>query len=160
MGNSLTNFIGGLVGWSLIPNFATKALLPVLDKLLGKAVDRQQYTRRYRAVYAFVCLSYLLFNFVESIVSVPKSLYQLLDASPSIDQEGLKIAFRQFARRFHPDRVGEHGTDHFVAVRDGYEILKDPVKRWAYDLSVLPLICIVYRNSWSLGLAKLLVGHV
>ena len=35
--------------------------------------------------------------------------------------------------RFHPDRVGVQGQARFVEVRDAYESLKHPVKRYAYD---------------------------
>ena len=45
----------------------------------------------------------------------------------------MKAAFRTFAKRFHPDKVGPAGEAHFIYVRDAYESLKDPVKRYAYD---------------------------
>ena len=54
---------------------------------------------------------------------------------PDADDNTLKIAFRHFAKRNHPDRpeVGEEGAELFRVVRDAFEALRDPVVRFAYD---------------------------
>lgn len=61
------------------------------------------------------------------------NFYELLGVGPDADETALKQAFRSFARRNHPDRVGSQGEALFVEIRDAYEALKDPVKRFAYD---------------------------
>ncbi|KAG8964188.1 hypothetical protein FRC03_002132 [Tulasnella sp. 419] len=57
----------------------------------------------------------------------------MLKVSMDADEADLKIAFRNFARRFHPDKVGPGGEALFMKVRDAYEALKNPSKRFAYD---------------------------
>lgn len=49
------------------------------------------------------------------------------------DEKDLKVAFRAFAKRYHPDRVGKEFESRFIAVRDAYDALKNPVTRFAYD---------------------------
>ena len=63
------------------------------------------------------------------------NFYQILGVSPNVDENGLKLAFRAFVKRNHPDRpeVGREGEALFMAVRDAFEALKDPVVRFAYD---------------------------
>lgn len=57
---------------------------------------------------------------------------------PGVDEVGLKLAFRAFARKYHPDRpgVGKQGEAWFIQVRDAFEALRDPVVRFAYDRCV------------------------
>ncbi|KZV68738.1 DnaJ-domain-containing protein [Peniophora sp. CONT] len=77
--------------------------------------------------------AYLLVNFVTAITGVEASFYELLNVPPDADENTIRLAFRSFARKNHPDRVGASGADMFMAVRHGYESLMDPNKRWAYD---------------------------
>jgi curved DNA-binding protein CbpA len=41
------------------------------------------------------------------------------------------------SRKYHPDRLGpnppRYAEERFIAIRQAYEILTDPVKRFAYD---------------------------
>ena len=66
------------------------------------------------------------------------NFYQILGVSPNVDENGLKLAFRAFAKRNHPDRpeVGKEGEALFIAVRDAFDALKDPAVRFAYDRCV------------------------
>jgi len=57
----------------------------------------------------------------------------LSKVGPDADESQLKLAFRNFARKNHPDKVGRQGEELFMIVRDAYESLKHPVKRFAYD---------------------------
>jgi curved DNA-binding protein CbpA len=59
--------------------------------------------------------------------------YEILGVAPSADENALKLAFRQFAKRYHPDRVGPQGEALFITVRDAFEALKNPTVRFAYD---------------------------
>jgi len=58
--------------------------------------------------------------------------YQILGLDPSASDEDLKRAFREKAVQFHPDKNPE-GLKHFRLLTEAYEILKDPIKRKAYD---------------------------
>ncbi|KAG6873144.1 hypothetical protein C0995_002518 [Termitomyces sp. Mi166 len=66
---------------------------------------------------------------------MPPNFYQILSVESTVDEQGLKAAFRQFAKKNHPDRpgVGRDGEELFIMVRDVYEALKNPVVRFAYD---------------------------
>ncbi len=61
--------------------------------------------------------------------------YELLGVSRTVDEKGLKTAFRKLAMQYHPDRnPGDHTAEiKFKEVSAAYECLKDPQKRAAYD---------------------------
>ncbi|KAG8921798.1 hypothetical protein FRC00_008221, partial [Tulasnella sp. 408] len=63
----------------------------------------------------------------------PPNYYQLLGVKLDADENQLKAAFRNFARKNHPDKVGVARTELFARVRDAYDALRNPVKRFAYD---------------------------
>ena len=130
--STMTSVLGSVVGfasWSYIPDLITNILLRVLRRWLPKPASPMEY----RITFSLVVLSYMIYNFVDALVTTPPNFYELLNVPPEVDDSGLKMAFRSFARRHHPDRVGPQGTVLFMTVREGYEALKDPVKRWAYD---------------------------
>lgn len=60
--------------------------------------------------------------------------YAVLGISPDADEKAIKRAYRQLARRFHPDR-NQHadGTERFREIQEAYELLIDPLQREAYD---------------------------
>jgi hypothetical protein len=129
MPSSTTKAIFGLLGWSYIPDFITSTLLRWARPYLRTPITPLHY----RLTFAFVVLSYLVYNFLEASHSTPPNFYELLGISPTSDGGKIKAAFRAFARRYHPDRVGPEGSNLFVAVREGYEALMEPNRRWAYD---------------------------
>jgi DnaJ domain len=129
MPSSTARAIFGLIGWSYIPDFVTSTLVRWARPYLRTPVTPLHY----RLTFTLVVLSYLTYNFFEASLSTPPNFYELLDVSPASDEVKLKAAFRSFARKYHPDRVGPEGADLFVAVREGYEALMEPNKRWAYD---------------------------
>ena len=135
-----TSIISSLVGWQFVPDFATRQLLPYFHQAYS-TISRKpappprtpQYQRHYRYVYALVVISYLLYNFRGAALSMPRNYYEILGVSPTSDDSGLKSAFRQFAKKNHPDRVGPQGEGLFMEVRDAFEALKNPTTRFAYD---------------------------
>jgi len=65
-----------------------------------------------------------------------KDYYSILGVQKGADQEEIKRAYRQLARRYHPDiSEGDH-TDEakFKELAEAYEVLSDPEKRRKYDL--------------------------
>ncbi|OBZ69892.1 Chaperone protein DnaJ [Grifola frondosa] len=129
-----------IAGWSYLPNFATRQLLPIFHKIYQRYLHRTPpaphtslYSLHYRFVYAFVVLSYLLYTFYNAALSMEPNYYEILGVDPVADNVTLKMAFRQFARKYHPDRVGPQGETAFINVRDAFEALKNPVTRFAYD---------------------------
>jgi hypothetical protein len=127
-----------LVGWSVVPDFATRRLLAIFYHFLRSAPPRPNtpaYHQHYAATFAFVVLSYLLYNLVSSSRAMPPNFYQILGVPPTVNESGLKAAYRHFVKWNHPDRpgIGRDGEELFIMVRDVYEALKDPVIRFAYD---------------------------
>lgn len=60
--------------------------------------------------------------------------YAVLGVPADADERTIKRAYRQLARRFHPDRSdSEEAEQHFHQIQQAYEILIDPAQREAYD---------------------------
>lgn len=62
-----------------------------------------------------------------------RDYYFVLGISPRESQEGIREAFRDLARRYHPDHAGPHGTRFFQEVVEAYEVLSDEQRRASYD---------------------------
>lgn len=144
MFSSTSQVFLSVVGWSYIPSAATSRLLPIFHHILSTYIrpgtpppkrGSQAYATHFRYTYTLVVLSYLSYNLIQSARSMTPNFYQILGVPPSVDGNGLKLAFRQFAKKYHPDRpeVGRQGEEMFMMVRDVFEALKDPVVRFAYD---------------------------
>ncbi|PPQ63754.1 hypothetical protein CVT24_004263 [Panaeolus cyanescens] len=135
MGTS--SFFFSLAGWTFVPDFATRHLLTFVYKSALITPPAQagnaQHRRHYAVAFAFVICSYLVYTLAQSSWNMKPSFYEILGVPPTVDENGLKLAFRSFAKRYHPDRVGPQGEELFMYVRDAYEALKDPVVRFAYD---------------------------
>ncbi|KAG8877943.1 hypothetical protein FRB97_002908 [Tulasnella sp. 331] len=128
-----------LVGWATIPDRLTSFLVPRYHKYVLRrpegppSIGTIQYANTYRWTYAVVIISYLAFNLFQAAWSQKPNFYQLLNVRIDADDGQLKAAFRKFARKNHPDKVGVDGEGVYIAVRDAYEALKDPAKRFAYE---------------------------
>ncbi|MCF2521255.1 molecular chaperone DnaJ [Bradyrhizobium sp. G127] len=61
--------------------------------------------------------------------------YETLEVERTVDEAGLKSAFRKLAMKWHPDKnPGDPSCEHkFKEISEAYEILKDGNKRAAYD---------------------------
>ncbi len=61
--------------------------------------------------------------------------YETLEVVRTIDEGGLKTAFRKLAMKWHPDKTpGDSSSEvKFKEINEAYEVLKDPDKRAAYD---------------------------
>ncbi|KAF8589470.1 hypothetical protein K439DRAFT_1612698 [Ramaria rubella] len=128
-------------GWFTLPGWATNITVHLYHRILSyfdpKYTPPSKGSARaagiWRYCYAFVMISYLVTTTIHSSLSMPLNFYEILGIGPDADDQDLKVAFRNFARRNHPDRVGPGGAPLFIAVRDAYEALNHPVKRFAYD---------------------------
>ncbi|MGC4106117.1 MAG: J domain-containing protein [Thermomicrobiales bacterium] len=64
-----------------------------------------------------------------------KDYYAVLGISRTADQTEVKRAFRENARKFHPDvnRSDPRAEERFKDMNEAYEVLSDPEKRARYD---------------------------
>lgn len=60
--------------------------------------------------------------------------YDILGVSKNASQEEIKKAYRQKAKKYHPDaKSGEKDEEQFKKINEAYQILSDPKKKQAYD---------------------------
>lgn len=63
-----------------------------------------------------------------------RDYYEILGISKSADKKQIKSAYRELAKKYHPDKNSEPGAeDKFKEVQEAYDILMDDEKRKAYD---------------------------
>jgi molecular chaperone DnaJ len=63
-----------------------------------------------------------------------RDYYETLGIAKGASQEEIKRAYRNLARKYHPDVNKEAGsTDKFKSINEAYQILSDPNKRSQYD---------------------------
>ena len=66
-------------------------------------------------------------------MDVPDNYYAILGVPVDAGDDTLKRAYRQLARRYHPDLAGEDGALHMKRINRAYDVLSDPEKRLNYD---------------------------
>jgi molecular chaperone DnaJ len=62
-----------------------------------------------------------------------KSYYLTLGIPYSESTEGIRQAFREIVKRYHPDRVGPERLRFFQEIVEAYHVLADPDRRRDYD---------------------------
>ncbi len=62
-----------------------------------------------------------------------RNYYVVLGIPESEPVDGVRRAFRELARRYHPDRAGTHSTPFFQEIVTAYRTLADPQRRASYD---------------------------
>ncbi|KAF7980108.1 hypothetical protein HWV62_39517 [Athelia sp. TMB] len=118
MGGMSSSALLRLAGWSYLPDFATKQALQFAYNTSLPIPPRYRpnpakHPRNYRLTFAFICLTYLTYTLVSSLLSIPPNFYEILHTSPNADDAALKTAFRTFAKVYHPDRRGGEGEQWF-----------------------------------------------
>jgi hypothetical protein len=128
------------IGWSFLPSALANVLITCYHRIVhpGSPPPRRgspAYVSQYRISFTFLAALYFLYTLVAAAISLPENYYEILGVDRAVDEQGLKMAFRAFARKNHPDRpgVGVGGEGRFREVRNAFEMLKNPVKRFAYE---------------------------
>ncbi len=63
-----------------------------------------------------------------------RDYYEILGVPKTASPEDLKVAFRNLARKYHPDvSQEEHAEERFKEINEAYAVLSDEQKRAAYD---------------------------
>ena len=62
----------------------------------------------------------------------------ILGISETESPSGIRAAYRDLAKKYHPDHAGEHSTGAFREVTEAYDVLSDPERRRAYDRKLRP----------------------
>jgi molecular chaperone DnaJ len=60
-----------------------------------------------------------------------RDYYEVLGVPRTASQDEIKKAFRQLAKKYHPDKGGD--PEKFKEIAEAYEVLSDPDKRAQYD---------------------------
>ncbi len=66
-------------------------------------------------------------------MDTPDNYYAILGVPLDVDNDTLKRAYRQLARRYHPDLAGPEGAIQMKRINRAYDVLSDPEKRLNYD---------------------------
>jgi DnaJ domain len=66
-------------------------------------------------------------------MDTPDNYYTILGVPIDADSDTLKRAYRQLARRYHPDLAGPEGALQMKRINRAYDVLSDPQKRMNYD---------------------------
>lgn len=71
----------------------------------------------------------------DPVASAARDHWEVLGLAPGADAAGIKRAFRQQARRWHPDLNGNDpvAEARFKEVNEAYAVLSDPVRRRAWE---------------------------
>lgn len=66
--------------------------------------------------------------------------YRTLQVTRDAEPEVIERAYRALARKYHPDATGGDSGDvaRMQAINSAYEVLRDPLRRTAYDRTLAP----------------------
>ncbi len=77
-----------------------------------------------------------------------RDYYEVLGVSPDAGAEEIKRAYRQLARRYHPDISGDERGAAFLEVSRAYEVLRDAERRRSYDRALTTPTSHPARAEW------------
>ena len=69
-------------------------------------------------------------------MDTPENYYAILGVPVDADSDTLKRAYRQLARRYHPDLAGPGGDEQMKRINRAYAVLSDAEQRLNYDTAL------------------------
>ena len=79
-----------------------------------------------------------------------KTYYMILGVSHGETPGGIRSAYRDRARRIHPDVAGQGATREFQELNEAYGVLSDPSRRRAYNAQLASEARVVPRAAISI----------
>jgi len=71
---------------------------------------------------------------IDGVQDDPRGYYATLGIGREASAAQIKAAYRELAQRWHPDRSPEpDAVERFRRIQEAYEVLRDPLRRMAYD---------------------------
>ncbi|KAJ2764419.1 hypothetical protein IWQ57_005172 [Coemansia nantahalensis] len=165
------NAMSSVVGWLLLPPLAAKVLLRVVHWVLRFTWPRavpQAGTSRHalhgRISYVVVVATYLAYTIWAAEQDLGDNFYHALGLRPdAFDAQQLRRNFRRLSLQLHPDKNPE-GAPQFILVQHAYNVLSDPLRRFAYDrageAAVLCESCKTASDYMLSALPQRLVVHI
>ncbi len=77
-----------------------------------------------------------------------RDYYDVLGVAADAGADEIKRAYRQLARRYHPDISGDDRGAVFLEVSRAYEVLRDPARRRSYDARLTQATPTPARADW------------
>ncbi|TIA90845.1 hypothetical protein E3P99_01399 [Wallemia hederae] len=111
----------------IIESYALKAFYRIRPDV--KPAPNHPYRAR-----CIIVGAYIAFTFLKMAWGYQPNVFKLLNVPVDADDTRLNKAWKAYARRNHPDRVGlNKDTTLFVHARESYQLIQDPVRRVAYE---------------------------
>jgi len=69
------------------------------------------------------------------VTDEPVDAYKMLQVDPEAEDEVIQAAYRRLAQKYHPDVTGPspESARRMAAINNAWEMVRDPVRRRAYD---------------------------
>lgn len=77
-----------------------------------------------------------------------RDYYDVLGVAADAGADEIKRAYRQLARRYHPDISGDDRSIAFLELARAYEVLSDPGRRRSYDAALSHSSAPAGRADW------------
>ncbi len=76
-----------------------------------------------------------------------KDYYKILGVKRNATQKEIKTAYRDLAKKHHPDATGKNSDEQFKNIQEAYSTLSDPDKRSDYDACLGESVRVHIRTS-------------
>lgn len=130
--------------WSAIETVGIRFLLEAVYSNPIKSIQLKRPPPRtpaadshWIAARIIIALGYFMYAILQVLRSTEVSAYHKFGVSPCASEKDIKRHFRDLAKLYHPDKVGLAGEVKFLQLHEIYEVISEPVLRFAYDRYVL-----------------------